>query len=436
MKSCLPKVVHNVGCKSMINRVVDAVKILKPDNIVVVLGYKSEFIEKLLVGEKIKFAYQKEQLGSADAVKQAQKIFESYFGDILVINGDVPLIKSSSISKLINLKNKTNYPAAVLASKTDEPFGYGRIVRNGLFLEKIIEEKDASPVEKQIKEVNSGIYCFSKDIWKILPKIKPNKAKKEYYITDVVEILNRLGEKVCVSLNEDFCEVMGINNKMELANAERILNSRKVHELLNKGVMFLDINNVYISDDAKIGEDTKIYPGVFVDRNVSIGKNCTVKGSSYIINSEIEDNCVISYSYINGVKLSKNVKIGPFAHLRPETILKENVKVGNFSEIKKSVVSRNSKVNHLSYIGDSNIGANVNIGAGTITCNYDGAKKHQTVIGSNSFIGSNVNFVAPVRIGKNVLIGAGSTITKNVKSGLVAIERSSQITKKRVNRSE
>jgi bifunctional UDP-N-acetylglucosamine pyrophosphorylase/glucosamine-1-phosphate N-acetyltransferase len=427
MKSFLPKVVHKVGGKCILNRVIDTVNTLKPKNVVVVLGHENEKVEKFLSGYKgIKIVKQEKQLGSGHAIMQAESIFKNYNGNVLVVSGDVPLIKSSTLKKLINNCEKEKVAAAVLSAEVEEPFGYGRIIRRDGFLEKIVEEKDADSFQKKIREINSGIYCFSKSLWGVLPKIKNNNANKEYYITDAIALLKEQNEKVSVMKTADICEIKGVNNRKELAEIEDILKKRKIENLLENGITIIDKNNIYIADDAKIGQDTKIYPNAFIDRGVVIGENCIIKGNSYIANSKIGNEVIVSYSYIDGAEIKDNAKIGPFAHIRPDTLLKENVKIGNFSETKKSVIGKNSKVNHLSYIGDCEIGENVNVGAGTITCNYDGEKKHKTVIGDNSFVGSNVNFVAPVKIGKNVLVGAGSTITKDVESGKFAIARMRQ----------
>jgi len=416
------------------SRVISAVSKLKPDNIVVVLGHKSEEAKKELAGLGVKFAYQKKQLGSAHALMQAGKVLKNYNGGILVISGDVPLVKSSTLSSLVKHNKRNKSAVTVLAAKVDNPFGYGRIIRAGTALEEIVEEKDATPQQKLIKEINSGIYCFDKNVWKALSKVRPDNAKKEYYITDTVSILKKAGKKAGLLVVQDEREVKGINNREELAQAERLLLKNKIKELLEKGVTVIDTENVYVSDDAEVGTDTVIYPGAFISSGVKIGKKCVIKGSCFIEDSKIGDNCEISYSYVSGAELGKNVKIGPFAHIRPGTVLKDNVKVGNFSETKKSVIEKNSKVNHLSYVGDAEIGEDVNIGAGTITCNYDGHKKHKTIIGAKAFVGSNVNFVAPVKVGKGALVAAGSTITKDIPSGTLAIARSRQEIKRKIEK--
>ncbi|MDR3275385.1 MAG: bifunctional UDP-N-acetylglucosamine diphosphorylase/glucosamine-1-phosphate N-acetyltransferase GlmU [Endomicrobium sp.] len=426
MKSSLPKVTHKLSGKPLLKWVIDSVASLNPDNIVIVLNRDTEVLEESLSGKNIRIVYQEKLLGSANAVMQAEKVLKNYKDSILVLSGDVPLVRSSTLSSLVKNSKTTGASVTVLAAQVENPFGYGRIIRNGNFLEKIVEEKDAAFAEKQIKEINSGIYCFDENLWKALLKVKPNNIKKEYYITDTISILKKAGKKISLFLIKDSYEIKGINDRTELLQAENILKYKKVEELLSSGVSIVDANNIYVSYDAKIGCDTIIYPGAFIDTGVSIGKNCIIKGTNYIINSQINDSSTILYSYIEGAVIGKKVKIGPFSHIRHGSVLKENVKIGNFSETKKATIAKNSKINHLSYIGDAKIGKDVNIGAGTITCNYDGIKKHQTLIGAKSFIGSNVNFIAPVRIGQNVLVAAGSTITRNVSSGKIVIARANQ----------
>ncbi|MDR1511668.1 MAG: bifunctional UDP-N-acetylglucosamine diphosphorylase/glucosamine-1-phosphate N-acetyltransferase GlmU [Endomicrobium sp.] len=428
MRSSLPKVVHRLSGKPLIKWVIDSVSVLKPDNLVLVLGWCAKSVECFLSDDSnIKIVYQKEQLGSGHALLQAERILGNYKGDILVLNADVPLIKSSVLLSLVENNRKTGASATVLVVRTSDPFGYGRIVaENDKYVEKIVEEKDATSEERQIKKINSGVYCFDENLWRALLKLKSNNVKKEYYLTDTVTILRELGKKVSSIIVEDSCEVKGINTREELSEVESALKERKIKELLDNGVSIIDTSNVYISYDAKIGMDSVIYPGVFIDTDVSIGKNCVIKGSSYIKNSRIGDASVISYSYVQDAVVDERVKIGPFSHIRQNSILNENVKVGNFSEIKQSVISGNSEVNHLSYIGDAQVGKNVNVGAGTIVCNYDGIKKHETIIGSRSFIGSNVNLVAPVEIGEDVFIAAGSTITHDIPSEKFAIARARQ----------
>lgn len=434
MRSCVPKVMHKLSGKPLINWVIDAVNPLKPDNIVVVVGYGREIIENFLSGNNVKFVYQEKQLGTAHAVMQAEKVLKNYKGNIVVISGDVPLIKTDTILSLLKNNKNTGSSVTVLSTETKNPFGYGRIIRKNNLFEKIVEEKDANLIEKQINEINAGIYCFDKSLWTALLKVKPNNVKKEYYITDTIEILKQTEYKVSVICVKNEIEVKGINSRVDLTDMESVLKNQKIISLLNNGVSVVDAKNVYISCDASIGADSIIYPGVFIDKDVIIGKKCIIKGSSYIVNSKIGDESTVSYSYVNGANIGKKVEIGPFAHIRPGSILKESVKVGNFSEIKKTLIGKNSKVNHLSYVGDAIVGTNVNIGAGTITCNYDGKDKHQTIVENDVFIGSNTNIIAPVKIGKGALIAAGSTITYDVPKGRLAIARVRQELKHKIKK--
>ncbi|MCL2388910.1 MAG: bifunctional UDP-N-acetylglucosamine diphosphorylase/glucosamine-1-phosphate N-acetyltransferase GlmU [Elusimicrobia bacterium] len=432
MKSAVPKVLHEVSLTPMLGRVIESVSALSPDRIAVVVGSGAGAVEDYLKTLKTKTTviYQDKQLGSGHALKQAQNAFKNYKGNILVLSGDVPLIEPLTLKKLLSSHIKKSAGATVLSAKLENPFGYGRMV-TGLSgtLTKIVEEKDASAEQKAIKEINAGIYCFNKVIWDILPRLKNNNAKKEYYITDAVEYVKSKGFKDYSCVASCTQEVQGINNRLELANAETYLQRKTLSCLMDKGVTVMSPNSVYIASDAQIGADTVIYPNVFIGRNVKVGKNCLIGSGSFIKNSLIGDNAKIEHSYINGARLAKGVKVGPFAHIRPESVLCENARLGNFSEVKKSVIGAGAKINHLSYIGDAHVGKAANIGAGTITCNYDGKSKHRTVIGEGAFVGSNVNFIAPVSVGKNVLVAAGSTITKNVPENTLVVARARQVSK-------
>jgi UDP-N-acetylglucosamine diphosphorylase/glucosamine-1-phosphate N-acetyltransferase len=427
MQSSLPKVLHNLSGKPLIYWVIDCVNKIKPDNIIVVLSYTNETIKVAnslsILHHNVKIVYQKQQFGSAHALLQTKPILQDYKGIILVISADVPLIEPDTLLHLIDETIKYKASAMVLTTKVSKSYGYGRIIKNNGILERIVEESDATITEKQINEINSGIYCFDKELWSAINKIKTDNTQREYYLTDVIHILKKMNKIVSTTSVKDSNEVIGINNKLELAEAETKLNRKKIYELLASGVKIIDIASVYISYDARIGCDTIIYPGVFIGTNVSIGKSCVIQGNTYINETTIGDKTIIMYSYITHAIISNQVKIGPFSNIRPDSILKTGVKIGNFSEIKKSVIEMQSKVGHLSYIGDAYIGNNVNIGAGTITCNYDGYAKHSTTIGNNSFIGSNVNLIAPIQVGSNTLIAAGSTVSKNISSNKLVIAR-------------
>ena len=431
MKSSVPKVLHPVCGKPMVSWVLESVGGLKPQGIKLVVGHQADAVKKNVTGGNISFVEQKKQLGSGHALLQAEQKLKHWHGSVLVMCADTPLIKTETLSVLLNFHRREQNAATVLTVINENPFGYGRIIRSPLGqVEKIVEEKDASREIKKIKEVNSGIYCFESPlIWDILKKIKADNAKKEYYLTDAISILNALGKKVggCSICGTD--EVMGVNSRVELARAEAAKRRDILEGFMLAGVTITDPSNTYISSEARIGSDTVILPGTMIEGKSSIGSGCRIGPFTVISDCRLGDSIEARSAYIYGSTIGDGAKIGPFTHIRPGTVIKKNVRVGNFSEIKKSILEDGSKVNHLTYIGDSSIGKSVNIGAGTITCNYDGVKKSRTVIGDGSFIGSNVNFVAPVRIGKDALIAAGSTITEDVPSKALAIARARQVNK-------
>jgi bifunctional UDP-N-acetylglucosamine pyrophosphorylase / glucosamine-1-phosphate N-acetyltransferase len=432
MKSSRPKILHELAGKPLILWVLEQANKINPSKLLMVVGHKREVIQKELAAEKLVFVRQDKQLGSGHALKQAQKYLKNFRGDVIVICGDTPLLKAATLKELYKAHKKHGNAVTVLTANVENPYGYGRIFRIRGSVSKIVEEKDATPEQKRISEINSGVYCFSSPrIWKVLEKIKRLNKKKEYYLTDAIEILARLGNKAGTYSNVKPIEILGVNTRAELA----VLNEAARKDVLNKwmleGVTVIGPNNTYISAEASIGRDTVIYPGTMIEGKTRIGDNCFIGPNCFIKDSILGAEVEVRCSYIYGTRAGNGAKIGPFAHTRPGTVLKPNVRVGNFSEVKNSVISRASKINHLSYIGDSFLGEGVNVGAGTITCNYDGIRKNKTYIGSKSFVGSNVNFVAPVKIGPNTVIAAGSTITDNVPPNSLAIARARQINKKR-----
>lgn len=433
MKSSVPKVLHKLGGKPIIKWVLSSVRALSPEIIYAVVGHGSEKVTETLSGENIKFVEQAKQLGSGHALRQAEKALKNFKGNILVLSGDVPLVHPETLKALVNIHNHENNSATVLSAIFENPHSYGRVCRSEAGqVTSIVEEKDASEYIRKIKEINSGIYCFSSPlIWEVLKSIKPENVKKEYYLTDAILILNNMEKKVGSSPNAKKEEMLGVNTRADLAAAEALAKQKTMHSLMMNGVTIIDPQNTYINSDVKIGQDTTIYPGVIIEGKTVIGKNCQIGPFSVIKDTEIHDGVSIVNSHVYSSKIENNCKIGPFSHIRPESHIKEGAKVGNFSETKKSVIGIGSKVNHLSYIGDSILGRDVNVGAGTITCNYDGVKKNVTVIGDNCFVGSNVNFVAPIKVGKKTIIGAGSTLTEDVPDGALAIARARQINKPR-----
>jgi len=449
MKSAYPKVIHKICDKPILWWVVRSAILAGTSSVTIVTrrDFHNEIKSAVLsscrdiAGNDVEFNFvvQKKQLGSGDALK-AGLSGSKKSGYVLVLSGDAPLIKPETVKNFVLSSFSVSGGAgiaAVLTAYLENPSGYGRIVRNspdGDFL-KIVEEKDARLEEKEIKEINVGTYFFDrKNLLPALERIKPYNAKKEYYITDVFEVMRSESSGFSSGVKAfplaAPSEAPGINNRRELAEAERILQRRINEELmLESGVTFIDPASAYIGPDVKIGQDTTIYPSVTIKGRTIIGRGCVIGSGSYIKGSRIGNSVKIRSSYIYESVISDDVLIGPFAHIRPGTTILNGSRVGNFTEIKKSFVGKNTKISHLAYIGDAELAGDINVGAGAITCNYDGIKKHKTTIGRGSFVGSNVNLVAPVTVGKNVLIGAGSTITKDIPDNTLAIERSTQIHK-------
>ena len=429
MKSDLPKVVHLAHSKPMIIRIIDALNALNTEENVLILGHKKEKVLEVL-GPDVSYVVQEEQLGTGHAVKQAVPKLENYQGDVLIINGDIPLIRKETLIDFYNEYKKENADAIILSAVFENPFSYGRVLKDGNKVLKIVEEKEANEEQKKIKEINAGVYIFkSQDLVKALAQINNNNEKGEYYITDVIEILSNENKKVISYSLEDSMEIQGVNSKVELALVSKVLRERKNTALMEEGVILIDPANTYIEDEVKIGRDTTIYPNVTLQGNTEIGENCEILSGTRIIDSKVYDNVRIESSIIEESIVENGVTIGPYAHLRPKSHLKENVHIGNFVETKKSTLEKGVKAGHLTYLGDAHVGEKTNIGAGTITCNYDGKNKFKTEIGKNAFIGSDTMLVAPVNIGDNALIGAGSVITKDVPNDSLGVSRSKQIIK-------
>ena len=402
MKSNKSKLVHEIYGKPLVKRVVELAEKIGSDEIVAVVGHLREQVQEVL-GDSVKYAYQDELLGTGHAVMQARKYLEGKKGKVVILYGDVPIIRPETLKNLISKSIKNKEYATLLTAKYENPMGYGRIIRDeGGNIKEIIEEKDADPLQKKIKEINSGIYCFDiEELLIALKKVKNDNAQGEYYLTDVIKIMNDEGLKTGAVIVEDNTEILGVNDRSQLELLTRVLRMRINSEHMRNGVTIEDSNSTYIYDDVEIGIDTVIHPNTVIKNDVKIGENC---------------------------------EIGPNAYIREKCELANNVKIGSFVEIKKVKVGEGTKIPHLSYIGDTEIGSHGNIGCGTITCNYDGKNKNKTIIGDNAFIGSNVNLVAPVKIGDNVLIAAGSTITEDVPSGKMGIARERQTNKDRKNK--
>lgn len=429
MKSDMPKVIHKVNGIPMITKIIDTLSGLNPEENILILGHKKEEVLKV-VGENCDYVLQTEQLGTGHAVIQAKEKLEGYDGDVMILCGDTPLLRESTLKSLYEYHKESGAVTTILTSIYENPFGYGRIVKEDGLVKAIVEEKEASEEIKKIKEVNAGVYCFnSKELFKALDKIDNNNEKGEYYLTDVIGIQVSENKKVQSFILEDKMEILGVNSKVELAQAGKVLRDRKNRELMEEGVILIDPETTYVEESVKVGRDTVLYPGVVLQGKTVVGENCEIIGNSRIIDSVLGNNIRVESSVIEESILEDGVTMGPFAHIRPKSLLKEKVHIGNFVEVKKSTLEKGVKAGHLTYLGDAQVGENTNIGAGTITCNYDGVNKFKTVIGKDAFIGSDSMLVAPVNIGEKALIGAGSVITKDVPSNSLAVSRSKQIIK-------
>lgn len=428
MKSDLPKVVHEVLYKPMICHIVDELKGLGIDGIYVIVGHKAEEVKKLVDG--VEFVLQKEQLGTGHALMQARNVLADKEGTTIVLNGDAPLITKETLQKLIQYHNENNMQGTVMTCDCDLDKKFGRIIRDQDQVKGIVEYKDCNYEQRQISEMNVGEYCFdNKALFKALESVTNNNAQNEYYITDVIEIMNKQNLNVGGYKIENLSEVGGINDKFELQEATKQLQYKVNKQHLINGVNIIDMANTYIGKDVVIGHDTTIEPGCIIKGKTVIGNGCHIGPYCEFDNVEIKDHVEIKFSVISDSIIESGTDIGPYARLRNHCHILENVHMGNFVEMKKTTFGKGSKAAHLSYIGDATVGENVNIGCGTITSNYDGKNKFQTIIEDDVFVGCNSNLVAPVTIGKNAFIAAGSTITDEVNEDAFAIARSRQINK-------
>jgi bifunctional UDP-N-acetylglucosamine pyrophosphorylase/glucosamine-1-phosphate N-acetyltransferase len=428
MKSSTPKVLHLLNGKPVVLHVVNTAKTMKPDRIVVVVGPSGSGIQNALKDTGVAFAVQTAPKGTADALMAAVKTLRNSKETLLVLSGDAPLVGLSTLRRLLASHKRRKEDISILSFIADGNHSYGRILREGSRVAAIIEDRDADHTQKKIREVNSGIYAFEPSAIGLLSEIKMNPRKKEFYLTDLIGIASSRGLRIGSHIFGDETELTGINTRHELSMAGLYLRDKTVTKWMERGISFIDTKSVFIDPDAQIGMDTIIYPNVIIEGKSTIGAGCVVYPNSRIINSRIGNKVIIKdSSLIESSIIKEGASIGPFAHLRPESIIGASAKIGNFVEIKKSSVGRNSKASHLSYIGDAEIGDNVNIGAGTITCNYDGLNKFRTVIEEGSFIGSDTQLVAPVKVGKGAYIGSGTTVTRDVPPMALALSRIPQL---------
>lgn len=427
MKSRLPKVLHCIAGKPLIHHVLETAKKLTPDKLVVVLGHEKNQVEPYVADIVHEVACQDNQLGTAHAVNQALPLLKGFSGDAVILYGDTPLIKEETISRLIKHRQQKDCSVVLATMNIDNPTGYGRVIRNGSGdVLKIVEEKDATEKERQITEVNTGIYCFSYNtLLENIDKVSNNNEQNEYYLTDVISLLVSSGKKVTAEII-DSNQALGVNSRKDLSIVSKIIRKEINEKLMASGVTLEDPATAYVEESVIIGSDTKVGPNVTIEGKTVIEGNCIIGANTHIKDSLVKEGAKITNSYITEAEIGKNAAIGPFSHLRPGTVVKEDVKVGAYSEIKKSTIGKNSKVPHLSYIGDSDIGENVNVGAGTVTCNYDGKHKHKTEIKDDAFIGSDTMLIAPIKVGKGSYTGAGSVLTEDVPDDSLALERSKQ----------
>lgn len=427
MKSVLPKVLHRVGGKPMVQHVLDAAQIAGATRNIVVIGFGSEQVVETL-GQQAEFVVQAEQLGTGHAMMQASAKLQDFGGTILVLCGDTPLLEGELLVDLLAEHRQAQAVATVLTAHMPDPTGYGRVIRDTTGqVVKIVEQKDASPSELAVDEVNTGIYCFERAaLLEALAEITCCNQQGEYYLTDVIGVLAGKHRKVWATPAKDYRQTLGINSRVQLAEAESIIRQRKLTALLESGVTIMDPASTFIDADVSVGQDTVIYPFTWLEGNTVIGANCEIGPNTRIQNTQIGSGVTMHFSYAHECQLGNDVTVGPYVHLRPKTILAAGVKVGNFVEVKNSQIGEGSKIPHLSYIGDTDMGARVNIGSGTITVNYDGKHKHRTTVEDGAFIGCNSNLVAPVTVGQGAYVAAGSTITKDVPTEALGVARARQ----------
>ncbi len=429
MKSEVPKVLHRVAGLSLIDHVLRTASALNPASTTIVVGHAANLVrDHLAPRPHLEFVVQEPQLGTGHALLQTAPVLRGRQGTVLLLSGDVPLLSSRTLERLVATHRETRAFATVLTALIDRPYGYGRILRTQGRITRIVEEKDASRAQREIKEINSGIYAFNVEpLFDSVEQIGSDNAQGEYYLPDLIGVYRRRRKVVSTFTIDNASEIRGINSRSELAEVSTMVRQQKNEELMAAGVTLIDPATTYIDVDVEIGPDTVIYPCVFIEGSTRIGAACEIHAGSRIVNSTLGDRVVIrNHSVISEANIASGASVGPFAHLRPGADVGSEAHVGNYVELKNAKLGARSKANHLTYLGDATIGTNVNVGAGTITCNYDGRTKNHTVIEDGAFIGSDTTLIAPVRVGQNAYVGAGSTITDDVPAGALGIARGRQ----------
>jgi bifunctional UDP-N-acetylglucosamine pyrophosphorylase/glucosamine-1-phosphate N-acetyltransferase len=425
MKSGLAKALHLVAELPLIHHVLNAASGLDPDRIIVVLGHQADKFKNAIDDESIEIVFQKEQLGTGHAVQQAASVITGKSGPIVVLCADTPLLTGATLKTMVDLHQKARAAVTIATAKFENPVGYGRVVRGKAGVMRVVEEKDATAAQRKICEVNGGIYCFDKDfLLSSLALLGKKNAQEEYYLPDTILLARKKKHTVAALICEDADEILGVNSRYDLSRAEAIMQHRINESWMSKGVTILDPDTTFIGIKSHLGRDVLLYPNVRIEGTTKIGDECLIYPGSRIYNSTIANGVTVKdHSVIEESEIYSGASVGPFAHLRPGSVVGEGAKIGNFVELKKSIIGAGSKANHLAYIGDSIVGQKVNIGAGVITCNYDGYEKHRTVIEDGVFIGSDAQLVPPITIGRGALIAAGATITRDVPADALAISR-------------
>ena len=429
IKSTRAKVLHRVAGTPMISHVLESARALEPRSVTVVVGHQADAVRSALSEQRsLTHVVQEPQLGTGHALLMAEPVLGGSTGTVVLLSGDVPLLTPKTLRELLGRHHSTGAAATVLAAVVERPDGYGRIVRSGEGIARIVEERDATPAERNIREINSGIYAFALEgLFDAVRGIASENAQREYYLPDLVAIFRHLGRGVETITVADPDEIRGINNRGELAEVSQIVRQQKNSELMASGVTIEDPATTYIDRSVAIAADTIVHPGVSLEGRTTIGAGCEIHSGVRIVNSRIGDRVtILNHCVIADATIGNDVSVGPFAHLRPDTDVRDRARVGNFVELKRMVIGSGSKAMHLAYLGDATVGQNVNIGAGTITCNYDRAKKAQTVIEDGAFIGSDTQLIAPVTVRKGAYVGSGTTVREDVPAGALAVSAGKQ----------